>query len=248
MSTADLDALAESARNRGLKLVRSRVRTPGKGDFGKVGLTDLAGKPVFGMDGKAVTATPNEAEAYLRTLGASDWTGSLGLSEMPKKRGSKAARARVPEPEPEPEPELDPEPEVRDAVPDDAASLVPLMKLLGHEVAEAGVRKRIAMLTKAGEAPLVATIGTEIAGLCGLHRMVTVHRDAPVGRVTILVVAEASRARGIGRLMVERAETVLRAAGCELLEITSNDRLTQAHAFYRHIGYERTGMRFAKPL
>ena len=46
-----LDALSAMARNRGLKLVRSRVRTPGKGDLGKVGLTDGAGKPVFGPEG-----------------------------------------------------------------------------------------------------------------------------------------------------------------------------------------------------
>ena len=80
------DELGESARNRGLKLVRSRVRTPGKGDFGKVGLTDGAGTPVFGIVGKKLTATPSDAEAYLRGLLAADWSASLGQKSPLRKR------------------------------------------------------------------------------------------------------------------------------------------------------------------
>ena len=86
MSDQEIDALAETARNRGLKLVRSRVRTPGKRRYGKVGLTDAKGKAIFGMDDKGPVAKPEDVEHFLRNLGASDWGASLDVAVMPRKR------------------------------------------------------------------------------------------------------------------------------------------------------------------
>ena len=239
--SADLDDLAESARNRGLKLVRSRIRTPTKRRFGKVGLTDPTGKPVFGMDDKGPTAKPEEVEEYLRDLGANDWTASLGSAAATRAR--KKAEAK-----PKPKPAPPPKPEVRAAKAADVPALVELITSLGAKVDEKGVRKRLAALAKSTAPPLVATLGRTVVGVAGLHVMSTLHREKPVGRINVLVIAKDHRNAGLGRLLVETAEAKLRALGCELIEITSNDSLTKAHDFYRHLGYQRTSARFAKEL
>ena len=260
MSDPRIDQLAESARNRGLKLVRSRVRKPGKRGFGLVGLTDGSGKAVFGMDGKEPTGTPDEVELYLRNLGAKDWGASLDIAVLPRKGKRPVekpvpAAANDPEPRPKPQPKPSPPPEpeppkpkLRVAKPSDAKVLVELIQFLGHEIDEKAVRKNIATLAKAGEAPLVATLDKQVVGLCGIHKMVTVHRPAPVGRINALVVATEAQDLGIGRMLVEAAEQFLRKAGCKIVEVTSNDRRTAAHAFYRHLGYERSSIRFFKKL
>ena len=134
---------------------------------------------------------------------------------------------------------------VRAAGADDAPQLVALIGLLGHEVTLTGIRER---LVDAGLPTLVATEGGTVVGLCGLHLMRPIHRERPVGRVTILVVAEAWRGKGVGRLLVDAAEQTLADAGCGLVEVTSNDRLVEAHRFYAAVGYERTSQRFAKRL
>jgi N-acetylglutamate synthase-like GNAT family acetyltransferase len=258
VSDERIDELAESARNRGLKLVRSRVRTPGKRRIGKVGLTDARGKPVFGMDAKGPTAKPEDVEDYLRNVGAKDWGASLDVALLPRKRKpSKVSRPAANDSEPDakpkrapppPRPKPKPKPKIRDAKPSDSQCLVELIRYLGHEIDEKAVRKNLGKLKKAGEMPLVATLDKQVVGLIGIHKTITVHRDAPLGRLAILVVAEEAQDHGIGKMLVEAAEALLRKAGCKLVEVTSNDRRSAAHAFYRHLGYERTSMRFIKTL
>ena len=253
MSDVDLDDLADAARNRGLKLVRSRVRTPGKRRFGKVGLTDKSGRPVFGMDAKGPVAKPEDVESYLRGLGATDWGASLDVAAPQRKRNANRPPRAAANDEDKPErrpprPKPQPTPQVRDARPSDAPLLVELIGLLGHEIDEKSVRKNLSALKKERQMPLVAVAGKEVIGLCGVSARVMIHREVPLGRITILVVAKEARDRGIGRMLLDAAEEWMRKRGCKLVEVTSNDRLTEAHAFYRHMGFERTSIRFAKKL
>jgi GNAT superfamily N-acetyltransferase len=249
MSNRLLDELAQSARNRGLKLVRSRVRTPGRRRYGKVGLTDARGKPVLGMDAKGPTGTPDEVEDYLRNLGAKDWGASIDVAVLPRRKKRKPTHQSPEERQPAARPPRPaPKPQLREAKPSDAPRLVELIRYLGHEIDEKAVRKNLAALKEADEMPLVAVEDKRIVGLVGIHKMVTIHRSAPVGRIPALVVAQEAQGRGIGKMLLNAAEQWCRKGGCQIVEVTSNDRRTEAHAFYRHMGYERTSIRFFKKL
>ena len=138
--------------------------------------------------------------------------------------------------------------EIREAQAGDAPRLKQLINDLGHPIEEADIVRNLETLTTTDLLPLVAVEGGGIIGLCGLAATVTVHRDAPVGRVSIMVVDEAHRSRGIGALLVAEAEKRLAERGCVILEVTSNIKRDRAHNFYEKLGYERTSYRFMKRL
>lgn len=139
-------------------------------------------------------------------------------------------------------------PAVRDARPDDAAALAPLLAQLGYPAAPEEVGRRLAGLQARGDRALVAEVGGAVAGVLTTHRTPVLHRDADVGRITALVVDERLRGAGVGRALVAAAEAILGAAGCERVEVTSAARRADAHAFYASLGYDASGVRFSKPL
>jgi ribosomal protein S18 acetylase RimI-like enzyme len=234
--SAEADGLRELAQNRGCKLVASRVRTPGKGDHGKFGLKDAkTGREIFGFGKKGLSATQEEIEGFLRGDGASAWKTSVGKT-----------RAR-PKPKPAPPPKPEPKLSVREAKPKDAEAIAPLIVALGYDVTAAEVKKRLAALKKAGAPALVAEQGG-IAGVLTTYVTQVLHRPRPVGRITMMVVAEGSRGQGIGTALVAEAEKRLAAKGCGFVEVTSNVKRLRAHAFYERLGYERTSYRFAKTV
>jgi ribosomal protein S18 acetylase RimI-like enzyme len=248
------DRLREAAANRGLKLVRSRIRTPGKGDYGRYGLTDAGGSKLLGFGRSGLTASAEEIEDYLHKGALADWKTSLRAvgakaPPRPKKRSAaepepKAKRKREPQPEPEPEP---PPLSVRPARPADSEAIAALVAGLGFEAAPGDISRRLTALKKAREAPLVAEQGAVI-GVLTWHVTPVLHRPKPVGRITMMAVEEGERRSGVGRALVEAACDRLLARGCGLVEVTSNVELSGAHGFYRRLGFERTSYRFAKEL
>ena len=135
---------------------------------------------------------------------------------------------------------------IRRATLDDAAELARLLTPLGYPASPDDIRDRWPAFEREGNVALVVDDGASLAGIITLHRTAVLHRPKPVGRITSLAVDEAARGRGHGRALVDAAERELRDQGCGQVEVTSHMRREDAHAFYLHLGYERTSYRFFK--
>lgn len=251
--SADDESLREMARNRGCTLVKSRVRTPGRKDYGRFGLKDAAtGKALFGFGKRGLTATPEDIETFLRGGAAASWKGSIRAVPPGRRTRREAEPEAAPKSKPKPKAKAKPAPApkraIREARPKDSAALAGLIAALGYEVTEADVRRRLARLRNAGRPTLVATLGEAVVGCLTLSMMEVLHRPRPVGRISMLVVSEEQRGAGIGTDLVAAAEAWFARAGCGLVEVTSNVKRSRAHAFYERLGYERTSYRFAKAV
>lgn len=138
---------------------------------------------------------------------------------------------------------------VRLAQPADVPALARLVTALGFPATPDELAPRLTGMQDAGEVVLVATDDDDaVVGLLTVHVTPVLHRPTPVGRLTALVVAEPMRGAGVGRALVTEAERMLAARGCGLVEVTSNQQLTDAHAFYQRLGYAVTSVRLFKAL
>ena len=130
----------------------------------------------------------------------------------------------------------------------DSDRLARLIGQLGYEAAPDHVAERLAVMQGEGRLVLVAETDGEVVGCLSTSVMRVLHRPAPVGRISMMVVDAAFRGRGIGSKLVRAAEEALAEQGCYMVEVTSHVRRTEAHRFYERLGYERTSVRLAREL
>lgn len=141
---------------------------------------------------------------------------------------------------------------LREVTGQDAGRLAVLLGHLGYPTDEPTVRERLAYW---GGDPASVLIGADddgvLIGVAALQVMPMLEVTGRMGRLLALVVDEARRGRGVGRLLVAAAEERARVAGCVKMEITSNRHRVRTHAFYQDLGYEdrcAVSARFLKAL
>ena len=137
---------------------------------------------------------------------------------------------------------------IREPQPTDGPSLAGLLERLGYPAAPDEIAARLARLRDAGDEAFVAELSGAVVGLVTLHVTQVLHRPAPVGRITGLVVAERASRKGIGKALVEMAEVRLASRGCGFVEVTSGLDRRDAHRFYEGLGYRNDDLRFFKTL
>ena len=67
-------------------------------------------------------------------------------------------------------------------------------------------------------------------------------------RLTAIAVAPAHRDRGLARTLVAEIERWAQDRGCNLIEVTSAEHRSDAHAAYRALGFDEAPRRFARRL
>jgi GNAT superfamily N-acetyltransferase len=135
---------------------------------------------------------------------------------------------------------------IRPAAPEDAERIAALSTQLGYPSSEDQVRDRLARIRKeADHAVLVAELPDErIIGWVHVRVSHLVESD-PEAELGGLVVDEAHRGSGAGRLLTESAEEWARGKGLRSVYLRSNIIRKEAHEFYKRLGYHVVKTQYA---
>jgi GNAT superfamily N-acetyltransferase len=138
---------------------------------------------------------------------------------------------------------------IRAARAGDAAALTSLSAELGYPGDERQVEQRFGWIARDPRQRIF--VATDAAGAVvgwvhvNFGRWLVVN---PRGEVMGLVVSSAMRGQGIGRQLMNAAETWTREQGGTVLTLRSNIVRKEAHAFYERLGYKvtKTSLNFSK--
>ncbi len=97
------------------------------------------------------------------------------------------------------------------------------------------------MQAQAGNEGLVAVVGSQVVGCLQLIVIPGLARQGALrAQIEGVRVASTHRGQDIGERMFVHAIERARAAGCHLVQLTTDKRRTDAHRFYERLGFEAT--------
>ena len=138
---------------------------------------------------------------------------------------------------------------IRSACLNDSASVAGLMSQLGYATSASEMKQRLeGILPDSDYMTFVAEHRKEVVGVIGVGIYRYYEKNGIYGRLLALVVDEKLKGQGIGVSLVAEAERRLKERGVVSIVVNSGKQRSEAHHFYKRLGYEETGLRFVKSL
>ena len=139
---------------------------------------------------------------------------------------------------------------IRDARTSDAGEVAQLTTQLGYDLTGEDAATRLSrILSRDDQRFFVADLGGRAIGWVHVVCVEYVDAEAFV-LIGGLVVDRRHRRLGVGRALMDSAETWANARGCSMVRLTSSATRSGAHRFYESLGYTniKTQYSFIKPL
>jgi ribosomal protein S18 acetylase RimI-like enzyme len=138
---------------------------------------------------------------------------------------------------------------VRIATTADSERLARLVSEMGYPTSSTQMGKRLeSIFSDEDYATFVACDEEQIVGVIGTRVGPLYESDGHYGQIMVLTVARGHQRRGIGRRLMQAAESMLVARGVRVLVVTSGNQRADAHAFYEKNGYTFTGRGYKKTV
>ena len=120
---------------------------------------------------------------------------------------------------------------------------------LGYDCSCEFVSTRISNLDKGREKVFVAEVNGIVAGYIHAEKYQTLYFE-PMINILGLAVSSEFRRRGIGRMLLKRAERWANEVGIHKIRLNSGASRKEAHLIYRAMGYnnEKGQIRFIKDI
>jgi GNAT superfamily N-acetyltransferase len=133
---------------------------------------------------------------------------------------------------------------IRKACLEDAPALTDLTGQLGYKISISALTQNIAAyLDDPDRSLLVAEMDGVVVGYLALDAALTFHREEKQARVVSLAVDRIHRGRGLGKLLLESAESWAKEQNGWVVEVTSSTSREKegTHDFYIKQGYLKNG-------
>ena len=139
---------------------------------------------------------------------------------------------------------------IRPMTAEDVPTSQDLLSQLGYQMEASEVQRRYDAITRSADhAILVGEQDGRVIALCHMYARPALDK-APEVVVQALVVEQAARGHGVGRLMMAAADAWAADRGFSSIALGSHVSRSDAHAFYESLGYrnEATSHQFRRKL